>query len=342
MLRCLELLPGTVGWFTNLRYGRGLNPRSKSPPHPRSKERKDRLSQRVAEHLGVIRHLLVEFQEAQCFFMIAIQAAALISLTKSEAFNDAPSILQYFQNISLLKQSASGGIVPIAGGLLLLWWIGLNSWYVFGWSVVTISLSTATFGISFRMQHGEVPKEIAYPDQTTGLEKCGYNQPPLIWCASMSETVFLNFANIYSLAVFGLLLILQFWPLGKSLIQQQLSHRQRQIGWSLPRWMILTMTVVLVLAEIMSLIMTGSYAASMGSLIEGPMKTWNYGQLVSMFIWAPIISKYLAWVFCALSPGPLPPPQGLTFRFFANWPSRHCCLFRDQICISVPTFQYER
>lgn len=299
MMRGLQFLPAIVGYFTDLRHGRGLNLMTKDP---RSEERRACLTRKFAEHLGVVRHALVEFQEAQCFFMIAIEAASLISLSTSESFSSAPSFLQYIRNISLIQTCATGGIVPITAGLLLLWSIGLNSWYILICSLVTICMSGTSYGMARDMYFGEAPDQIAFPSQTTGLEKCGYKQPPLIWCNSDGETSsdsLFRSANIAALTIFGMLVTLHLWPLGKRLIQPHSSLCQHQMDWSSSRWMRLIARIFYAVAESILFAMTVEYSYVMAHSVRKSPSTWNFGQLVSLFLWAPISSKYLSWALCA-------------------------------------------
>lgn len=85
---------------------------------------------------------LAEFHKAQCFFMLAINIAALVN-RNSGGFQ--PNSLQQLYNTYILIKSISiSGYLPVTFTLFTLHLVDMVSWYLLVLSVVTVLVSIAT------------------------------------------------------------------------------------------------------------------------------------------------------------------------------------------------------
>lgn len=134
-------LPTAYGFLTGLldKY---------NPKKPRCDRIRARLKEEITKHCLIVRFALVEFQEALCFFMIAIQIASILALTTSADFFDAGSFLQLARNILTTRCVSLGANVSVISGLWLLYKLDMKSWYTSLCSSITVALSIVTFYVS--------------------------------------------------------------------------------------------------------------------------------------------------------------------------------------------------
>ena len=86
---------------------------------------------------------LIEFHKAQCFFMFAIQTAALIA--KHGNLLDRDSLQQIYNDNIFIDVLSVGGYLPISFVLFTLRTIGHRSWYLIILSACTMAISAAAF-----------------------------------------------------------------------------------------------------------------------------------------------------------------------------------------------------
>ncbi len=114
---------------------------------PRGYNKARKIAQRIRnesrnKHLPSLTGALAEFQKAQCFFMLAINIAALVN-RNSGGFQ--PNNLQQLYNTYILIKSISiSGYLPVTFTLFTLHLVDMVSWYLLVLSIVTVLVSTAT------------------------------------------------------------------------------------------------------------------------------------------------------------------------------------------------------
>ncbi|KOC17349.1 hypothetical protein AFLA70_297g001371 [Aspergillus flavus AF70] len=262
-------------------------------------------------HFSVLKSMLVEFQEAQCFFMLSFQCAALIALAAGPQVFEATSLLQLQSNISMAKAVAFMGILPITYGLWILHRIGLHSWYISVWSAITIVTSSVTLHLCKVEPRADNLQEIATADR---LDKCGFHPPPLIYCRSDSElgssyslvnnlTFGLsdNTANFVCIAIYGLLLLKRLAPYPKRWLGQKpwfQATYHRVHPWLVSRGIRILSRAVNVIIETLLLVTNFFYSFMViaRSLPTISLDSWSFGQIIAVTIWSPIVSKYLYWL----------------------------------------------
>ena len=94
---------------------------------------------RYQEHRERITEGLIEFHKAQCFFMFAIQAAALAA--KHGSFLEQSSLQQIHNNDAFIDVLSTGGFLPITFVLYALRTVGYRSVYMFILSICTVAVS---------------------------------------------------------------------------------------------------------------------------------------------------------------------------------------------------------
>ena len=114
---------------------------------PRGYSKAKKAAQRIGsrhrnKHLPSLTGAMAEFQKAQCFFMLAINIAALIIRNRG---GSQPSNLQQLYNTYVLIKSISiSGYLPVTFTLFTLHLVDVVSWYLLVLSAVTVLVSIAT------------------------------------------------------------------------------------------------------------------------------------------------------------------------------------------------------
>ena len=97
---------------------------------------------RYREHKDRLIEALIEFQKAQCFFMLAIQIAALVVMGTGTL--NAGSLEEIYNDYTFFIKLSTGGFLPIAFMLFELRTVHSRSWYVFLLSACTVAVSSVT------------------------------------------------------------------------------------------------------------------------------------------------------------------------------------------------------
>ncbi|KAL8830012.1 MAG: hypothetical protein Q9191_001676 [Dirinaria sp. TL-2023a] len=79
---------------------------------------------------------LVEFQKAQCYFMIAVQIAAMVTI--SDGRLQSTSLQQLYNNWVAVGVISGSGFLPVTFNLLCLQSTGKRSWYLTLLSTITV------------------------------------------------------------------------------------------------------------------------------------------------------------------------------------------------------------
>ena len=132
---------------------------------------------------------LVEFQKAQCFFMLAIRFAAETAVRTGSLGSD--NLQGLYNNYALIGNLSITGFLPITFILLCLHTAGMRSWFVTGLSTCTVIVSgvtlftTGNFNPSQRDQNN-------FAAQRTNITACG-SFDPTTYCLDLT-----NFQNAAS------------------------------------------------------------------------------------------------------------------------------------------------
>ena len=138
-----------------------------------------KLAQRVRnksrnKHLPSLTGALAEFQKAQCFFMMAINIAALVNRNRG---GFQPNNLQQLYNTYILIKSISiSGYLPVTFTLFTLHLVDVVSWYLLVLSIITVFVSIATLFVVGNFSPSQ--NDLDYLSQQAlsgGPDSCGKN-----------------------------------------------------------------------------------------------------------------------------------------------------------------------
>jgi len=267
----------------------------------------------------ILKSILVEFQETQCFFMLASQAAVLNALHRGPVNFSATNNAQLQNNYALVGFIGLVGIFPTTLCLFMLFQNNMASWYILAVSGVTLVTSIVTsVSIDNILNTASADGFIPPPADLvpiTGLElleQCGFNPPPIIYCNSNSYSDLiapaLALPGVWTcLSIYGLLFLgtvlnaargkagiwdSQIW------LMKSANFGARLDTSSIGKWLIKVITfsfhVVLILFTLNLVLGLVSLNADGGIAVGN----WTLGQVVAVAIWAPVICKYMYSSIC--------------------------------------------
>lgn len=146
---------------------------------PRGYTKAQKVAQRIRnksrnKHLPSLTGALAEFQKAQCFFMMAINIAALVNRNRG---GFQPINLQQLYNTYILIKSISiSGYLPVTFTLFTLHLVDVVSWYLLVLSIVTVFVSIATLFVVGNFSPSQ--DDLNYLSQQAlsgGPDTCGKN-----------------------------------------------------------------------------------------------------------------------------------------------------------------------
>ncbi|KAE8396839.1 hypothetical protein BDV37DRAFT_277351 [Aspergillus pseudonomiae] len=261
-------------------------------------------------HFSALTFTLVEFQEAQCFYMLSFQFAALTALVAGPQLYEATSLAQLTSNTSTVKAVALMGVLPITHGLWILHRVDLHSWYISLWSAITIVVSSVTLHLCKMEPRVANLQSIA---TASHLDKCGYHPPPLIYCRSHSDYYFSamtliffgvtdDILNFVCIGIYGILALQRLALYPKRWLNRKPSFQatyHRAYPWLVSkraRFVSRTLTAIIEIILLSSnfFYIFGIVALSLPTIA---FSSWSFGQIIAVAIWAPLISKYLYWCF---------------------------------------------
>lgn len=146
-----------------------------SVPHENTFDIAERVQQRVKNsrfRKGLI-DCLVEFQKAQCWFVMAVQTACLVALWHP-AYLAATSWQQLWSNFGVLSDLALGAGVTVVQSLLILRRCGSKDSYIFLISTAAVTLALAMWMSNYEQAYAAArgdPQD--YIEDTNGISACG-------------------------------------------------------------------------------------------------------------------------------------------------------------------------
>lgn len=139
------------------------------------------------KHLPSLTGALAEFQKAQCFFMLAINIAALVN--RNNGGLQPISLQQLYNTYILIKCVSISGYLPVTFTLFTLHLVDVVSWYLLILSIVTVLVSMTTlfvignFSPSQKNMNYLSQQAFGQEAQGRGPESCGTNNL-LVYCYS--------------------------------------------------------------------------------------------------------------------------------------------------------------
>lgn len=137
LLQCLDSWIYHL-YFVGLRRFKGLGLKAAK------KKALDFQKKWIDRHLKILLIALVEFQKAQCFFILPVQAAALAALSGVTTILTPTTPQQYLNHRYLFELFGISGMLPVMLILFTLHGAGQKSWYLLGMSTIAVAISAAT------------------------------------------------------------------------------------------------------------------------------------------------------------------------------------------------------
>ncbi|KAL8686419.1 MAG: hypothetical protein Q9224_005453, partial [Gallowayella concinna] len=285
--------------------------------------RQSGLRQRVPHLIAA----LFEFQKAQCFFMIAVQTAAIITV-KRGGF-DAKTLQQLSNSYSAITLVAICGYFPVVFTLLNLHGANQDSWYVIGLTTITVVISgvTAFTTKQFKPSQHDL---IGLHNVTGSWASCG-NRNPTTFCFSSDTVDPFGYGGgakhifVFCIVVLALLIVDKFrisqgHVLSKTQTQIQIDRNPRRIHTSLLKQRALTglsalsrvptycsnldvktkKTINVLIYGCIWILFLFFYCRWIYLLskwinnesgVIGP-STWTFGQIVGITVWVPSLIQY--------------------------------------------------
>ncbi|KAI4243399.1 MAG: hypothetical protein LQ352_007048, partial [Teloschistes flavicans] len=269
---------------------------------------------------------LVEFQKAQCFFMIAVQVAAII-IARKGGFQ-AQTLQQLSNSYSAMTLLAICGYLPVLVTLLNLHGAGKSSWYLMVLSTITVIISGVTVFTTRRFD--PAPVDLAHLYNITGhWASCGFHDPTT-WCLNHQTidpfsypggaehtfifcTILLAFLFLDKLRT-SPLIRKRVWnsggrlssvakPYSQRILTQRLSlfplsfvpsiyNKNTSINKQRSSNIIYGCVWVLFLFLYIRILHLLSQWLNQSSGLIGP-QTWTFGQIVGFTVWMPSLIQYL-------------------------------------------------
>ena len=160
---------------------------------------------KITHQLAVLKSTMVEFQEVQCFFMLASQAACIVALVSGPEFLAATSLRQLYTNLQLIQVVAISGILPVTLVMFDLHRTGMNSWYIF--TLSTITNGDFTCGAVYERPGAKARKLQPLQYTPERFDKRGGNPPPIVYCLDPSVHAFSFNSQCQPLMEFSCLVI---------------------------------------------------------------------------------------------------------------------------------------
>ena len=277
----------------------------------------------------ILKSILVEFQETQCFFMVACQAVVLFAKKHHNIFA-ATNMVAVWSDHAIAGICAAAGSFPVVWSLWTLQRSGMASaWIVF---LSTATLAVAEFAL-YSMHKRPKISEMGHLDGSWP-NGCGGHPPPMRYCgweglqdSMLPVDLLFNVVNPFTLSLYGVTLIMYFWPLIKTLLwsgwmvdsRPRLAHFFSQISlmWYNEGFRIFR-GVVTALVELAWFFFFLVYLVCLCLLVYGSFSiidesSWGFGQFVALTTWAAVLCKYIYWTACECFPKTFKSYRILTF-----------------------------
>lgn len=248
---------------------------------------------------------LIEFQEAQGFFVLSIQLATLLIFASSDhsaMLSSTNSFAEAVVNVQAVQMLSINGLLPVMFTQLGLMRLGIRWWYL---TFILLTVFTMTVLISQKSLMPQYEVLWEYFKEESPISTCGGNPSPMTYCLGSLSGINGALRRMNS----GLYVGIGAMP---ALLADQLYHflnRHGKLTRSLDDWE-LTNPKVLFLrrrvwpvainiwwgsVEFTLMVFSGLYLKSMLDILQfvgTSSSNWTFGQLIAIMIWAPVIGKY--------------------------------------------------
>lgn len=250
---------------------------------------------------------LVEFHEAQCFFVTSIEIALLYA--KSRPLPGGSENLEtLYQFRDLIRLVGSTGALSVIISQTCLYRARLNSVYYAVLSTITLALAIATVTTSVGPSDDKAHELFG---GLNSISECGGNASLRSYClqssgrvsnSSGSAPIYLCVAAIVIIWLFVLVEVLPT-PTWVDQMYQRLTRRQRAMYTGAVDFITDLIKITFIFLDIFVIVFLSFSLVSLRSLqkkVGGD--EWGVGQVIAVLIWAPVLSKYFYLILCEFDP----------------------------------------
>ena len=188
---------------------------------------------------------LADFQKAQCFFMLAVNIAALANKVNGGLL--PVSLQQLYDNYSLLASLSISGYLPVTATLLALHMVDMISGYLLALSGCTVALSIATVAAIgfFNPSRGDLESIQAQVSKGT-YTKCG-NLDLTVYCLQYQDSDPSN-TYVWGTMAYSLVVLLYIFAYRLNAFRDPLDNQTRPWVVRIVSWISPTRTLQFALA----------------------------------------------------------------------------------------------
>ncbi|KAJ3459180.1 hypothetical protein MRS44_015253 [Fusarium solani] len=269
---------------------------------------------------GAIASTIVDLQEAQTQYLAIISVVGVVAYVSNSTpgFGNGHTFRAWYTNKDLLDDMISISIYPILFVQIALhktgnrWWCTML-WVIFTWVVA--------YFIAFSWREAdEIPERFREND---GLESCGQNAGPKLYCMNYDESfdgfaynglmpsrqsMLLNKLSYWAIhSIIPIIILDWLWKSPFSVLLDSNDTHFRSLNRALDKFVAsITSQVALTILELFTMGL-GTYnlaefvifRKALGDIYgEGEGDSvfggWTYGQFVALFVWIPITGKFLS------------------------------------------------
>lgn len=254
---------------------------------------------------------LVEFQEAQCWFVFAIQIASILAIVVNS--QEGTFWGEIMVNAAVAFHVSQNGVLPMFLVQICLHNEGIRNWHTFLGFVVEylLAIVATTQKVYFRDAFNLFRKE-------TRIDACGGNPSPRSYCAAMHGVDGINLGFFPRPLLYKMVFLVLDTFAMVVLVVDQMSWTLRTHRWTshlrigryragrgpagrykvawlrAKRW-------VWRLLELAYLVINILYMVSLIKVFNSDSfeaSKWSYGQIIAMTVWGPVIVKLFDLVLC--------------------------------------------
>lgn len=256
---------------------------------------------------------LVEFQEAQCWFVFAVQIASILAIVVNS--QEGTFWGEIIMNAGVAYHVSLNGILPMFLVQVCLHNEGIRNWHTFvgffvEWLLAVVAASQKVrFGDAFALFRSQ-----------NAIGACGGNPSPRTYCAatlgvSGQQLSFFPHPLLYKMVFLILdtiaILVLTVDQLAWTLRKHRLTKHKRVAGCRLGRWpehwersrrhWRRVRTWFWRTIEVAYLVVNILYMISLVKVINAESfaaNRWSYGQIIAVTVWGPVIVKLFDLILC--------------------------------------------
>lgn len=254
---------------------------------------------------------LVEFQEAQCWFVFAVQIASILAIVVNS--QEGTFWGEIIVNAGVAFHVSQNGILPMFLVQICLHNEGIRNWHTFvgfaiEWLLAVVAASQRIrFDNAFDLFRSQSP-----------IPSCGGNPSPRTYCSATggfngTEISFFPHPLLYKMVFLVLdtvaMLVLTIDQLSWTLRKHQRTKHMRiaglQLGrwpdhWTRAHWRTISRWFWRSL-QVAYLVINILYMCSLIKVINGETfaaERWSYGQIIAVTVWGPVIVKLFDLILC--------------------------------------------